>query len=86
MTEPESSSQSAQDFSRDRWLLQGLSALRRTLFHYDFGLPETFWQHLENAAHELLAAARILLRTLLSSRSAPATPPESRGPIDIEWD
>ncbi|NOZ72104.1 MAG: hypothetical protein GXP38_09355 [Chloroflexi bacterium] len=74
------------DFSWERWLLQGLSALRRTLFRYDFGLPEAFWQHLENAAHELLAAARILLRTLLSRHHEPAPPPEERGPIEIEWE
>jgi hypothetical protein len=86
MSPPDSSSPPPPDFSWERWLLQGLSALRRTLFRYDFGLPETFWQHLENAGHELLAAARILLRVLLTRGRTPPPPPEERGPIDIEWD
>jgi len=86
MTEPEPSASSPDDFSWERWLLQGLGALRRTLFRYDFGLPETFWQHLENAARELLAAARILVRTALTRKQESASPPSERGPIDIKWD
>ena len=78
---------SKEEFSWERWLGQGLSALRRTLFRYDFGLPEEFWHHLERAAHELLSATRILLRTLRQrgQRSSAAEEPRG-GPIDIEWD
>ncbi len=72
-------------FSWERWLTEGLRALRATLFRYDFGLPDEFWRHLEQAAHELLAAGRILLKSLRKrySRKAPSEP---RGPIDIDWD
>lgn len=72
-------------FSWERWLIEGLRALRATLFRYDFGLPDDFWHHLDTAAHELLAAGRILLKTLHKrySRKAPSEP---RGPIDIDWD
>ena len=75
-------------FSWENWLLEGLSHARQTLFRYNFGLPDEFWKHLENAGRELLAAARILLRTLLSKRSQHQQPPpeEERGPIDIQWD
>lgn len=78
-TEPEA-------FSWERWLLEGLRHLRQVFFRYDFGLPEEFWQHLERAAHELLQAARILLKTLRRRlRPSPTTAPP-RGPVDIEWE
>ncbi|MCO6450716.1 MAG: hypothetical protein J5I90_07980 [Caldilineales bacterium] len=73
-------------FSWERWLLDGVSALRRTLFRYDFGLPEEFWEHLENAAREMLAAGRILLRTIVSRGKPPSPPPEERGSIEIDWE
>lgn len=74
-------------FSWERWLFQGIAAFRRTLFRHDLGLPDEFWQHLENAAHELLTAARILLRTIRDRRrQRSVTPEESRGPIDIDWE
>lgn len=79
-------SESNQEFSWERWLLQGLSALRRSFFRYDFGLPEAFWQHMENASRELLAAARILVRALLTRDKGSGAPPRERGPIDIDWD
>lgn len=72
-------------FSWEKWMMQGLRALRRTLFRHDFGLPEEFWQHLDRAAHELLAAARLLLRSL-RRRYYAGEEPESRGPIDIDWE
>ncbi len=75
----------AEGFSWERWMMEGLRALRATLFRYDFGLPEEFWHHLEKAAHELLAASRILLRTF-QQRYRRRPPSEPRGPIDIDWD
>ncbi|NOX63400.1 MAG: hypothetical protein GXP42_15860 [Chloroflexi bacterium] len=85
---PSESADRETPFSWENWLLEGLSHARQTLFRYNFGLPDEFWRHLENAARELLAAARILLRTLLSKRSRGQQPPpeEKRGPIDIQWD
>lgn len=72
-------------FSWEQWMMQGLRALRRTLFSYDFGLPDEFWQHLDRAAHELLAAARLLLKSL-RRRYYAREEPEPRGPIDIDWE
>ena len=81
--EPEQEEQ----FSWDRWLMQGINAFRRTLFRYNLGLPDEFWDHLERAAHEMLAAGRILLRTILSRRrQSPNDSPEPRGQIDIDWE
>jgi hypothetical protein len=77
--------QSGGGFSWERWLMEGLRALRATLFRYGFGLPDEFWTHLDRAAHELLMAARILLKTLRKHYTRKA-PPEPRGPIDINWD
>ncbi|MCP4166370.1 MAG: hypothetical protein GY759_10810 [Chloroflexi bacterium] len=74
-------------FSWESWLAQGFKAFRRTLFRHDLGLPEEFWYHLERAAHEMLMAGRILLRTIRDMRRQRDAPPsESRGPIDIDWD
>ncbi|RME85572.1 MAG: hypothetical protein D6775_02495 [Caldilineae bacterium] len=86
MDEHTTTQPSEEEFSWERWIWQGLQAFRRTLFRYDFGLPEEFWRHLENAAHELLAAGRILLRALLFRRRRPSPPPEERGAIEIEWE
>ena len=88
MDEPElGPGQEDQTFSWERWLVQGLKALRRTLFRYDFGLPDAFWRHLEQAAHELLAAARIFFRTLRDRRRGrKTTTEESRGEIEIDWE
>ena len=75
------------EFSWEKWFRVGLRAFKKTLGRYHFGLPEEFWQHLENAFEELLAAMRIALRTVLARRrgDAPSTPPQSKS-IDIEWD
>jgi len=74
-------------FSWEQWFAQGLKALRRALFRYDFGLPEEFWQHMEQAFREALAAGRILMRALLDRRRQPPPPPEeSRGEIEIDWE
>jgi hypothetical protein len=83
---PHESPAEPETFSWERWLLEGLRHLRQVFFRYDFGLPEEFWHHLERAAHELLQAARILLRTLRQRlrHAAPAAP--ARGPVDIEWE
>ncbi len=88
MDEPEvGTGKEDQTFSWERWLGQGLKALRRTLFRYDFGLPDEFWQHLEQAAHEMLAAARIFFRTLRDRRRGrKTTVDEPRGSIDIDWE
>ena len=73
------------DFSWERWIFEGLRAAKQVLFRYDFGMPEDFWYHMERAAHELLTAMRILLRTLRSRRFASRVPEEERGTIDIDW-
>ncbi|NUQ38439.1 MAG: hypothetical protein HUU23_11705 [Caldilineales bacterium] len=73
------------DFSWERWLFDGLKALRRMLFRYDFGLPDDFWYHLERAAHELLTAGRILVKTLLQRRRGRQSD-APRGEIEIEWE
>lgn len=86
MPEPTHASKEEEAFSWERWLFDGLKAFRRTLFHYDFGLPDEFWYHMERAAHELLTAGRILLKTLLQRRSGRKTSPGDRGAIDIEWE
>ena len=46
------------EFSWEKWFRVGLRAFKKTLGRYHFGLPEEFWQHLENAFEELLAAMR----------------------------
>lgn len=87
MPDPDLSTPSDDGFSWDRWLFDGLKAARRTLFRHDFGLPDEFWQHMEAAAHEVLAAARILFKTILRRRGgAKGSSQERRGPIDIEWE
>ncbi len=73
-------------FSWEAWFAQGLKAARRALRRYDFGLPEEFWQHMEQAFREALAAGRILLRALLDRRRPPAPPEEARGEIEIDWE
>jgi hypothetical protein len=80
-------SPSVDEFSWEKWFRMGLRAFKKTLTHYHFGLPEEFWQHLENAFEELLAAMRIALHAILDRRrgSGAATPPQSKS-IDIEWD
>jgi len=74
------------DFSWERWLFDGLKAFRRTLFRYDFGLPDDFWYHLERAAHELLTAGRILVKTVLQRRRGRKGDAQPRGEIEIEWE
>ena len=75
-------------FSWDEWFYQGMRALRKTLFRYDFGLPDAFWEHLQSAFVEFLAAMRILLKALWSrqrKQRPPSTSPP-RGSIDVEWE
>lgn len=86
MPDPTPPSDPDAGFSWERWLLDGVSALRRTLFRHDLGLPDEFWQHLENAGRELLAAGRILLKTVVLRRKPPSPPPEERGTIEIDWE
>lgn len=73
------------EFSWERWIFEGLRAAKQVLFRYDFGMPEDFWYHLERAAHELLTAMRILLRTLRNRRVSARVPEAERGEIDIDW-
>lgn len=87
MAEPAQESKPTREgFSWERWLLDGLRALRQTLFHYDFGLPEEFWYHLERAAHELLTASRILLKSLRRRYYARAGDAPARGQVEIDWE
>ncbi len=87
MTEPVLESKPTREgFSWERWLLDGLRALRQTFFHYDFGLPEEFWYHLERAAHELLTASRILLKSLRRRYYTRTGDASARGQVDIDWE
>jgi hypothetical protein len=74
-------------FSWEKWFRMGIRAFKKTLSHYNFGLPEAFWQHLENAFEEFLAAMRIALHTILNRRRGSGqTSPQKSQSIDIEWD
>ena len=83
----EETNKANEPFTWEVWFAQGLKAARRALRRYDFGLPEEFWQHMEQAFREALAAGRILMRALLDRRrSSPAPPEETRGEIEIDWE
>jgi len=75
-------------FSWEKWFRLGLRAFKKTLRHYNFGLPNEFWEHLEKAFEELLSAMRIALHTMLARRrrpKSPAPPPKDKT-INIQWD
>jgi hypothetical protein len=76
-----------EEFSWEKWFRLGVRAFKKTLMRYNFGMPDEFWEHLENAFDELLTAMRIGLRSILNRRrgSAPPAPPQDKS-IDIEWD
>jgi len=75
-------------FSWEKWFRLGLRAFKKTLLHYNFGLPDEFWQHLEKAFEEFLSAMRIALRSILARRRRPksSVPPDKDKSIDIQWD
>ena len=75
-------------FSWDEWFYEGLRALRKLLFRYDFGLPDAFWRHMQAAFGEFLAAMRILLKTIRHREQMrnKRTPGATHGSIDIDWD
>ncbi len=76
-----------EEFSWEKWFRVGMRAFRKTLSRYNFGLPDEFWQHLENAFEEFLTAMRIGLRSVLDRRrggNSTTSPPQKS--IDIEWD
>ena len=76
-----------ESFSWEKWFRLGLSAFKKTLSRYNFGLPDEFWEHLENAFEELLAAMRIALRTIMNrGRSQGPIVPAQDKTIDIQWD
>ena len=84
---PPDDSMDDERFSWEKWLRLGLRAFKKSLHRYNFGLPDAFWEHLENAFSELLAALRIVVQTARhrgQASQAPARPPE--GTIDIEWE
>ena len=76
-----------EEFSWEKWFRLGLRAFKKTLTRYNFGMPDEFWEHLENAFEELLTAMRIGLRSILNRRrgATPPAPPQDKS-IDIEWD
>ncbi len=85
ITQDESINEEA--FSWERWFRLGLRAFKKTLSRYHFGMPDEFWEHLENAFTEFLAAMRIAMRTVLDRRRGSGSPPPpQKKTIDIEWD
>jgi hypothetical protein len=84
---PQDEPKNEEEFSWEKWFRLGLRAFKKTLSRYHFGMPDEFWEHLENAFNEFLAAMRIAMRTVLDRRrGSDATPPPAKKPIDIEWD
>ena len=74
-------------FSWEKWFRLGLRAFKKTLRRYNFGLPDAFWQHLENALNELLAALRIALHTARHRQQGVQPPARSSDAgIDIDWE
>ncbi len=76
-----------ESFSWEKWFRLGLSAFKKTLSRYNFGMPDEFWEHLENAFEEMLAAMRIALHTIINRRrdQGPTVPSQDKS-IDIQWD
>jgi len=85
--DPQESISNEESFSWEKWFRMGLRAFKKTLTRYNFGMPDEFWQHLENAFEELLAAMRIAMHAILDRRRSAGSPSSSPGKsIDIEWD
>lgn len=84
---PQDESINEEEFSWERWFRLGLRAFKKTLSRYHFGMPDEFWEHLENAFNEFLVAMRIAMRTVLNRRRGASTaPPPPKKTIDIVWD
>jgi len=74
-------------FSWEKWFRLGMRAFKKTLKRYNFGMPDEFWQHLEAAFDEFLAAMRIAMRSVLDRRrGSGSAPPPQKKDIEIKWD